>query len=372
MSDDSSTRSIRTNSNSHDTKSNNLDIRNYSNSSVAATTPSTTVLFAPQDFVRPRSVTDFNASYQAAQTVQSIHKPLPRIPDARDVNPVIATTTLAGSHKHCSVPPGFQCSDPAFDSASHLARRRAADMVFSDSDTSDSFGDSDTGESCDDGPCSQPHTSAVVPKVAEPSCRTGDGTAVSSAQRIIPVDMTQSDSEVPDSWFDRDDASSVPDVAKPPTACSKSRKESLVNIKNIVSDWLKPNESLPSRTDVTQPITLVDMAAPRRHSQPGSWADIVTNQTPGTSPAGTTDWPSITEALAMPNEKTAPLVAHVSRENEVKKLSPFPAEDQREGKAAEVVRLPFGMNQKRVCTVCGSADHLIYDCPRGSHSILFD
>ena len=300
-----------------------------------------------------------------APTVPSIHKPLPRIPDARDTNPIITTA------KHCSVPPGFQCSSLAFESPSRLAHRRAADMALCDSDTSDSFSDSDTGQSCDHGPRNQPHTSAVIPKVStrdhddKPSCH---GTAVSSALRNIPVDMTQSDSEVPDSWFDRDDASSVSDLPKP-SVCSKSRKESLVKIKNIVSDWLKPNEDLPVRTEVTQPITLVDMSATRRHSSTGSWADIVAvaNQTSGTSPADATDWPSITEAQAMPSEKTGPSVAHVSGESQGKKLSPFPTEDKR-----EVVRVPFGMNQKRVCTVCGSADHIIYDCPRGSHSILFD
>ena len=349
------------------------------------------VLISPEDFVRPRSATDFSAAStpMGVDTVQSIQHPT--IPDTLSVNPVVVAPSVS-PQKHCSVPPGF-----GVDITATSAHKRTDDLQFSDSDTSDSFddGDGDASPDCwrDDGlqrqlPVSSNVTNTATDTHVTVSARvaTPVGSAKCNVPAVQPATFIQSDTDVPSSWFDREDALAAPELPKLPTPNTAKntykRKYSPSSIKHIVDSWLEPNNSNSNRTNVPKSDSSGKSPAEfHSHGDGDAWGHmtIPTNHSPGTSTtvstsADSTDWPTVMETVTMPKGKTTVALdtSRVGFGNRRKKPSSFPLETQREEAAMEPIKHSFGMCQKRVCTVCGSEDHLIYDCPQGTRSLFFN
>ena len=339
----------------------------------------TTVLISPDDFVRPRSAIDFNTSSQPIVAETAPVQPSPIIPGA---NPVVMATTVEQPHMQCSAPPGFGVDATP-------AHKQLGDLAFSDDDSDESFNDADEDMSHDwwhDGTFRRQHpaSSDVTNTVGDTSTHTGDVPAVNVTQgndtTTLLADFAQSDSDVPSSWHDRDDTLLPAGSQNPPNkpGSTYKRKYSPSSIKNIVDSWLKPNKS------TVNPDTVPQLDSGKQHhddTRRSSWGHVTipTSTTPGTSTAesaspDSSDWPSVTEAQAMPKGKPVALgsTPRVAVGNRRKKPSSFPREDHREEASVEAIKHSFGSCQKRVCTLCGSDSHLIYDCPRGTRSLFFN
>ena len=340
---------------------------------------STTVLISPEDFVRPRSAIDFNTASQPIAAETAPVQPSPIIPGA---DLVVMATTVEQPHMQCSVPSGFRVDVAP-------AHKQLDDLAFSDDDSDESFNDADEDMSHDwwhDGTFRRQHPASndITNTVGDTSCHAGDVPAVGVTQgndtTTLLAHFAQSDSDVPSSWLDHDDTLLSASSQKPPNKAESTykRKYSPSSIKNIVDSWLKPNKS------TLNPDTVSQLDSDRQHhddTRRSSWGHVTipTNTTPGTSTAesaspDSTDWPSVTEAQPIAKGKAVALgsTSRVAVGSRRKKPSSFPREDHREEASVEAIKHSFGSCQKRVCTLCGSESHLIYDCPRGTRSLFFN